>query len=99
MKNSTKPNEVIHVLGNKYRYAIAEILLQKSEVGVTQIISGLHKKFKAPISQPAVSQHLNKMRIKGIVSNRRDARQIFYRLEKPATVQFIIHHAKLHTGA
>lgn len=34
----------------------------------------------AGLSQPAVSQHLAKMRLQGLVATRRDAQTIYYRL-------------------
>ena len=51
-------------------------------------------------SPPAVSQHLAKLRLARLVSTRRQANQVFYRIENDHVSQLVadaIHHAE-HTG-
>lgn len=66
--------EVIRLIGHPVRLRILEYLDLHGESTVNEIISGCSGQ------QSAVSQHLNRMRLAGIVSCRRDGRQIFYRI-------------------
>ncbi|WP_294479475.1 helix-turn-helix transcriptional regulator [uncultured Victivallis sp.] len=66
--------EVIRLIGHPLRLRILEYLDLHGESTVSEIISGI----TGP--QSAVSQHLNKMRLAGIVACRREGRQIFYRI-------------------
>ena len=43
----------------------------------------------AKLAQSTASQHLGKMRAEGLVATRRDAQNIYYRLEDPATLRVL----------
>jgi len=43
----------------------------------------------AKLAQSAASQHLAKMRAEGLVTTRREAQTIFYRLDNPAAVEVL----------
>ncbi len=64
---------VFHSLGDKTRLSIME-LLASGEKNVTTLC----KKLKLP--QSSVSHHLGLLRVGGLVSRRRDGKQIFYSL-------------------
>lgn len=66
----------LKVLGNPYRLQIVNLLIA-GEKNVTE----LNEQVK--VSQPALSQHLSKLRKAGIVAFRRDRRQIYYQLNDP----------------
>ena len=66
--------EVIRLIGHPLRLRILEHLDLYGECTVNEIIAGISGQ------QSAVSQHLNKMRMAGIVACRREGRQIFYRI-------------------
>lgn len=69
----SKPYEA---LGNLNRLSIAEYLADRKDANVTQIIEGIG----GHMSQPAISQHLAKMRKAGIVEFEKNKRWVYYRL-------------------
>jgi len=68
--------EVIRTLGHPERLKIVEVL-EKGEATVTHIQDELD------LPQATVSQHLAKMRGCGIVQNRRDGVNVYYRINEP----------------
>lgn len=66
--------EIIKLIGHPQRLRILEFLDIHGESPVGTIVDGI----QAP--QGAVSQQLNKMRLAGIISSRRDGRQILYKI-------------------
>ncbi len=64
---------VFHALGNKTRLHIMEVLAS-GEINVTVLC----KKLK--LQQSIVSHHLGLLRVGGLVSRRREGKQIFYSL-------------------
>jgi DNA-binding transcriptional ArsR family regulator len=58
-------------------------LMVDSEVSVNSIAE------TTGLAQPAVSQHLRKLRDAGVVETRRDAQTIYYSLSDPATTQVL----------
>jgi DNA-binding transcriptional ArsR family regulator len=65
---------IFRALGDPTRRAVYE-RLSEGEMNVADLKAGL------PISQPAVSQHLAALKLAGLVSERRDGRRTFYRIE------------------
>jgi DNA-binding transcriptional ArsR family regulator len=51
--------------------------LQQEELSVTQLNN------RVPLAQSALSQHLASLRKSGLVSTRREAQTIYYRVEDP----------------
>jgi len=68
--------EVIRTLGHAERLKIVEVL-EKGEATVTHIQEELD------LPQATVSQHLARMRGCGIVQNRRDGVNVYYRINEP----------------
>ncbi|MFA6660398.1 MAG: metalloregulator ArsR/SmtB family transcription factor [Bacilli bacterium] len=66
--------EIIKLIGHPQRLRILEFLDIHGESPVGMIVEGI----KAP--QGAVSQQLNRMRMAGIISCRRDGRQVLYQI-------------------
>jgi DNA-binding transcriptional ArsR family regulator len=65
--------ELLATMANAKRLLVLCHLVEgERSVGELAAIAGL--------SQPALSQHLGKMRLQGLVETRRDAQTIFYRL-------------------
>ncbi|MBX9727258.1 MAG: metalloregulator ArsR/SmtB family transcription factor [Rickettsiales bacterium] len=62
---------LLKTLGNVHRLQIITHLLD-GEKNVTHINAAVH------VSQPALSQHLARLRSAGILGSRRDQRQIYY---------------------
>ena len=67
-------NAVFRALADPSRRAILRRLL-RGEASVSELTS------RFDISQPAVSQHLGKLRRAGLVAERRDGRLVYYRAE------------------
>ncbi len=75
-------SEVIRILGHSQRLQIIEYLDIHGESSVNDIVEGIGAR------QGAVSQHLNKMRMAGMLTCRRDSRQVYYTVaaEGPVTI-------------
>jgi DNA-binding transcriptional ArsR family regulator len=65
-------SEIFRALADPTRRAVFERLSQK-EMSVSELTSGF------PISQAAISQHLAALKDAGLVSQRREGRNAFYR--------------------
>jgi DNA-binding transcriptional ArsR family regulator len=65
---------VMKTLADPTRRAVFERIARDGEVAATGLVRG------SRVSQPAVSQHLRALREAGLVSERRDGRQILYRI-------------------
>jgi DNA-binding transcriptional ArsR family regulator len=66
--------ELMKLAGNSTRLKLLYLLESLSEVSVSDLSELLG------VSVSAVSQHLSKLRARGLVSSRRDAQTIYYRL-------------------
>ncbi|MBU6274337.1 MAG: ArsR family transcriptional regulator [Bacteroidetes bacterium] len=71
-----KAYNLCHAMNHPLRYGIVQLLDQNKELTVTQIY------FKLRISQSIASQHLAVLRQSGIVSSRKEGKQVFYVLNK-----------------
>ena len=65
---------VMKTLADPTRRAVFERIAREGEVAATGLVRG------SRVSQPAVSQHLRALREAGLVTERRDGRQIHYRI-------------------
>lgn len=77
-----KSAQALKVLGNPYRLQIVTLLLN-GEKNVTE----LNKSVK--VSQPALSQHLSKLRREGILGARRQQREIYYFLNNTQVIRVL----------
>lgn len=77
-----KSAQFLKVLGNHYRLQILTLLIA-GEKNVSELNT------QVKVSQPALSQHLSKLRKEGIVGFRRDQRQIYYYLKNPHILRII----------
>ena len=77
-----KASQILKVLGNFYRLQIVCLLLNGEKN-----VSELNRSVK--VSQPALSQHLGKLRREGVVSARRQQRQIFYYITNPHVIRIL----------
>ncbi len=77
-----KASQSLKVLGNFYRLQIVTLLLNGEKN-----VSELNESVK--VSQPALSQHLSKLRREGILGARREQRQIFYYLNNPHVIRVL----------
>ena len=65
---------VMKTLSDPTRRAVFERIAREGEVAATGLVRG------SRVSQPAVSQHLRALREAGLVTERREGRQIHYRI-------------------
>jgi len=65
-------SQTIKIIGHPQRLRILEYIDLHGESAVSAIVTGVRGQ------QAAVSQHLNKMRLAGIIRARRDGRQVYY---------------------
>jgi DNA-binding transcriptional ArsR family regulator len=74
--NVEEASSLLKTLANTSRLQVlCALVTREHTVRELEVLTGL--------SQPAISQHLARMREEEIVSTRRDAQKIFYSLHKP----------------
>ena len=78
-----REDAIFRVLADPTRRAVFERLTH-GEATVKQITA------RFAVSQPAISQHLGALRAVGLVSERRDGRHRYYRVE-PAGLKPLVH--------
>ena len=66
--------EIFRALADPTRLAVFESVAARE-----QSVSELTRRFE--VSQPAISQHLAALRLSGLVQQRKDGRQVFYRAD------------------
>ena len=64
---------VMKTLADPTRRTVFEAIMRKGQMTVGELVKG------ATVSQPAISQHLRTLRDAGLVSERKEGRQVFYR--------------------
>jgi DNA-binding transcriptional ArsR family regulator len=72
------PTSVFKSLGDPTRRALFERLSREGELTVHSLTA------PSGVSQPAVSKHLNSLKVAGLVRDRRHGREVFYRVEPKA---------------
>lgn len=80
--HTKKASQILKVLGNYYRLHIVTLLLSGEKN-----VSELNQSVK--VSQPALSQHLSKLRREGVLGSRREQRQIFYFIANPHVIRVL----------
>jgi DNA-binding transcriptional ArsR family regulator len=74
--------QLLKALSNGYRLQIVNQLLH-GEKNVTDLNKGIK------ISQPALSQHLSKLRGEGVLGARRNQRQIYYYISNTHVIRLL----------
>lgn len=74
---------LLRAIGNKHRLLVLCLLIEHDEMTV-----GTLNEYVS-LSQSALSQHLAKMREEGLVTFRREAQTLHYRIENPAVSKII----------
>lgn len=82
-KQAAAAAQLLKLLGNKNRLMILCFLIVRREMTVNELASGVG------LSQSALSQHLARLRKNAIVTFRRDAQTIHYRLSDPNAARVI----------
>lgn len=68
---------MLRVVGNEQRMLVLCLLVAHTEMSVGGLLEHV------PLSQSALSQHLARMREEGLVSFRREAQTLYYRIADP----------------
>lgn len=82
-QGATKAAELMGLLSNEHRLLVLCLLLEYEERSVSALLEHMN------ISQSALSQHLAKLRAAGLVTFRRDAQVLYYRIQNPDVGQLI----------
>ncbi len=88
---SRPTSELFKALGDPMRLEIIKMLVGK-EMCVCDIMSAL------PVSQPTISHHLKMLKYAGLVSDRKDGKWVYYRLNAEAIGSMQRFLAGLDTG-
>jgi DNA-binding transcriptional ArsR family regulator len=72
-KTRVEPTAIFKTLSDPTRRALFERLSREGEITVHALT------FPSGVSQPAVSKHLNGLKLAGLVIDRRDGRETYYR--------------------
>lgn len=67
---------LLRAMGNEHRLLVLCLLIEHGELSVGALQA------QVSLSQSALSQHLAKMREEGLISFRREAQTLYYRIER-----------------
>jgi len=73
----------LRLLSNENRLLILCLLLQHKELSAGALNESLD------LTQPALSQHLSKLRDEGLITYRREAQTLYYRIANPDVAKLI----------
>ncbi|MFT3719595.1 ArsR/SmtB family transcription factor [Pseudorhodoferax sp.] len=68
---------LLRAVGNEHRLLVLCLLIEHGEMSVGALLE------QVALSQSALSQHLAKMREEGLVTFRREAQTLYYRIDNP----------------
>src|SRR5690606_26412344 len=74
---------LLRTVGNEHRLLVLCLLIEDGELSVGEVLAHVD------LSQSALSQHLAKMRDEGLVTYRREAQTLYYRVDNPAVEKLI----------
>jgi DNA-binding transcriptional ArsR family regulator len=76
MRRSAALNSVMRTLADPTRRAVLERIIRAEEISVADLTRG------SGVTQSAISQHLRSLKQAGLVSDRAQGRNVFYRAEE-----------------
>ena len=76
MPQAAPLDAVMRTLADPTRRAVFERIIQSGEISVTELTHG------SGVTQSAISQHLRSLKQAGLVADRAQGRNVFYRPEK-----------------
>ncbi|WCM92331.1 metalloregulator ArsR/SmtB family transcription factor [Acidovorax sp. NCPPB 2350] len=74
---------LLRAVGNEHRLLVLCLLIEHGEASVGTLLE------QVDLSQSALSQHLARMREAGLVTYRREAQTLYYRIDDPAVEQLV----------
>lgn len=82
-QGATRAAALLRVVGNEHRLLVLCLLIEQGEASVGTLLE------RVSLSQSALSQHLARMRDEGLVTFRRDAQTLYYRIADPAAEKLV----------
>ncbi|HLU76755.1 MAG TPA: metalloregulator ArsR/SmtB family transcription factor [Burkholderiales bacterium] len=82
-KGAAQAAGLLRTVGNEHRLLVLCLLIEHGELSVGEVLAHVD------LSQSALSQHLAKMRDEGLVTYRREAQTLYYRVDNPAVEKLI----------
>lgn len=82
-EGAAKAVAMLRAIGNEHRMSVLCLLIEYREMTVGAMLTHLS------LSQSALSQHLAKMREEGVVTFRREAQTLHYRIDNPDVKKLI----------
>ena len=82
-EGAAKAAALLRAVGNEHRMLVLCLLIEHDELTVGQLLE------QVALSQSALSQHLAKMREEGLVTFRREAQTLYYRIDNPDVEKLI----------
>lgn len=83
LEGAQNATRMLRLLSNEHRLLALCIILEHGEISVTELLSMLD------IKQSALSQHLAKLRDASLVTYRREAQTLYYRIQDPDVIRLI----------
>ena len=74
---------LLRAVGNEHRLLVLCLLIEQGEASVGTLLE------QVSLSQSALSQHLARMREEGLVTYRREAQTLYYRIADPAVEKLV----------
>ena len=74
---------LLRAVGNEHRLLVLCLLIKQGEASVGTLLE------QVSLSQSSLSQHLARMRDEGLVTYRREAQTLYYRIENPNLAKLI----------
>lgn len=74
---------LLRAVGNEHRLLVLCLLIEQGEASVGTLLE------QVSLSQSALSQHLARMRDEGLVTFRRDAQTLYYRIADPVAEKLV----------
>lgn len=82
-EGASQAASLLRAVGNEHRLLVLCLLISHGEMTVGELLT------KVTLSQSALSQHLAKMREEGLVTYRREAQTLHYRIADPNVEKLI----------
>lgn len=82
-EGAAKAAALLRMVGNEHRLLVLCLLIEHGQMTVGALLEYV------PLSQSALSQHLAKMREEGLVTYRREAQTLYYRIDNPDVERLI----------
>ena len=82
-QGAARATALLRAVGNEHRLLVLCLLIEQGEASVGTLLEQVR------LSQSALSQHLARMRDEGLVTFRRDAQTLYYRIADPAAEKLV----------